>query len=160
MGYIIDTSRCVGCGACAYECLFGIPKPVDEEKSRYHIDREECIGCGQCSRVCPVNAIVKDPKQPVIRKVTIEKELCIGCSLCSRVCKAGAPQGELKAPFEIDQKKCFRCGLCAEKCPKKAISVEYEDRKEAKEGRMIYRLYCKIFQAVMVIAQLLAITIH
>ena len=73
MGYIIDSSRCVGCGACAYECLFGIPKPVDEEKSRYHIDREECVGCGQCSRVCPVNAIVKDPKQPVIRKVTIKK---------------------------------------------------------------------------------------
>ena len=152
MGYIIDSSRCVGCGACAYECLFGIPKPVDEEKSRYHIDREECIGCGQCSRVCPVNAIVKDPKQPVIRKVTIKKELCIGCSLCSRVCKAGAPQGELKAPFEIDQKKCFRCGLCAEKCPKKAIAVEYEEPKKARGGITMYKLYCRIFQAVMKVA--------
>lgn len=152
MAYRIDSSRCVGCGACAYECLFGVPKPLDETKQKYVIDRDSCIGCGQCEAICPNGAIFPEAGQRRIKKVTIDQELCIGCSLCQKTCKADAPYGELKEPFTIDQKKCFRCGQCAEKCPKKAINVEYEDRKEAKEGRMIYRLYCKIFQAVMVIA--------
>ena len=153
MAYIIDSNRCVGCGACAYECLFGVPKPVDETKQKYTIDRNACVGCGQCEAICPNNAIFPDAEQKRIKKVTIDQELCIGCSICQKTCKAAAPYGTIKEPFTIDQKKCFRCGQCVEKCPKNAINVEYEDRKQVKEGRMIYRIYCKIFQAVMVIAQ-------
>lgn len=152
MAYIIDSSRCVGCGACAYECLFGVPKPVDEEKTKYHIDRDACVGCGQCAAVCPNDAIIADSMQRRIRKVTINKEKCIGCSLCSRVCKASAPHGELKTPFEIDQKKCFQCGLCVQKCPKQAIDAEYEELPKPKGGFSMYKLYCRIFQAVMKIA--------
>ena len=40
MAYIIDQNRCVGCGACAYECLFQIPVPTDENKQKYRIDRD------------------------------------------------------------------------------------------------------------------------
>ena len=152
MAYIIDPTRCVGCGACAYECLFGVPKPVDAEKSKYTIDREKCVGCGQCAVICPNDAIVADAVQRLIKKVTIDKEKCIGCSLCRRACKSGAPTGVMKEPFEIDQKKCFRCGLCAQKCPKKAIVVEYEEPKSTKGGFSMYKLYCRIFQAVMKIA--------
>ena len=57
MAYRIDTNRCVGCGACAYECLFGAPEPVDEVKSKYSIDPEKCVGCGQCADVCPTDSI-------------------------------------------------------------------------------------------------------
>lgn len=152
MAYLIDGNRCLGCGACAYECLFGVPKPIDETKQKYTIDRAECKGCGQCMDICPNDAIFPDVHQRKIKKVVIDPELCIGCSLCQKECKAGAPKGELKSPFMIDQKKCFRCGLCAQKCPKQAIAVEYEEVKAKKEGNGMYGLYCKIFQAVMVLA--------
>jgi len=142
----------VGCGACAYECLFGVPKPVDEEKSKYHIDRDQCTGCGQCLAICPNHAIIRDDRQRTIHRVVIDQEKCIGCSACRRVCRAAAPQGVLKSPFEINQDKCFRCGLCAAKCPKKAINVEYEDREEKAGGISMYKIYCRIFQAVMKIA--------
>ncbi|MBR3241524.1 MAG: iron-containing alcohol dehydrogenase [Parasporobacterium sp.] len=152
MAYIIDRNRCVGCGACAYECLFNVPKPVDENKKKYVIDRTECVGCGQCEVICPNGAIFPEPGQRKIRKVEIQPDLCIGCSLCRKACKAQAPHGELKSPFEIDQKKCFRCGVCASKCPKKAISLEYEEESVKKGALNMYRIYCKIFQAVMKVA--------
>ena len=152
MAYIIDSNRCVGCGACAYECLFNVPKAVDENKNKYVIDRNSCIGCGQCEAICPNGAIFPEPGQKKIRKVEIDKELCIGCSLCRKNCKAEAPQGQIKEPFEIDQKKCFRCGVCAQKCPKQAILVEYEEETPKKGGFSVYKLYCKIFQAVMKVA--------
>ncbi len=152
MAYLIDPVRCVGCGACAYECLFNVPVPVDDVKSRYYIDPSACVGCGQCAAVCPNDAVVPDLSQKKIRKVTIDKEKCIGCSMCSRVCKAGAPFGERKRPFEIDQKKCFKCGLCAAKCPKDAMIVEYEDQKEKGGVFSMYKLYCRTFQAVMKVA--------
>lgn len=153
MAYFIDSSRCIGCGACAYECLFDAPRSKDEEKSSYRIDREKCVGCGQCLTVCPADAVYKETGQRVIREVTIEKDKCIGCSLCSRVCKADAPRGELKSPFEIRQDVCFRCGICAERCPKQAIRVTYEEPEENKKGGFsMYKLYCRIFQAVMKVA--------
>ena len=151
MAYRIDTNRCVGCGACAYECLFGAPEPVDEVKSKYSIDPEKCVGCGQCADICPTDSIFTDLDQRKIASVTIDPEACIGCSLCSRVCKAGAPYGERKSPFTIDQEKCFRCGVCASKCPKSAIQISYEEPKiNEKEDVTMYTLYCKTFQTVMV----------
>ena len=151
MAYKIDSTKCLGCGACAYECLFGVPKPVDENKNKYFIDTTACVGCGQCQGICPADAIIPAPGHKRIKKVEIDKELCIGCSLCSRVCKAGAPHGEIKSPFEIDQNKCFQCGLCASKCVKKAINVEYFDDEpdKAKGGNTMGKVYCRIFQAVM-----------
>ena len=152
MAYIIDRNRCVGCGACAYECLFGVPKAIDEDKTKYTIERSACVGCGQCMAICPTGAIFPEAGQKKIKQVRIDPEECIGCSLCRKVCKAEAPDGTMKEPFEIDQKKCFRCGVCATKCPKQAIRVEYEELTLKKGGFSMYRLYCKIFQAVMKIA--------
>ena len=152
MAYIIDSSRCLGCGACAYECLFNVPRPADDEKNKYIIDRTECKGCGQCEAVCPAGAVYPDLTQRKIRHVEIDKEKCVGCSLCLKNCVAKAPFGEIKEPFEIDQKKCFKCGVCVLICPKKAISVEYENIVEKKEGISVYTIYCKIFQAVMKVA--------
>lgn len=154
MPYRIETSKCVGCGACAYECLFDIPKPRDEQKNKYYIDTDRCLGCGQCRDICPVGAVTPALGHKSIRKVTIDKEKCIGCSICARSCKAGAPKGILKSPYEIDQEKCFRCGLCAAKCPKQAIDVEYFDEEpEIKGGAGIMsKVYARVFQAVMKVA--------
>lgn len=126
MAYIIDENKCLGCGACAFVCLFNIPQAVNSEKSLYIIDGEKCLGCGQCENICPNNAIHPAPDHKNIAKVYINQDNCIGCSLCARACPAGAPKGKIKEPFEIDQSRCIKCGLCATKCRKEAITVEYE----------------------------------
>ena len=126
MAFRIDESRCVGCGGCAFTCLFGAISPVNDDASLYSIDKEKCMECSQCYHVCPNDAISAPVGYRKIKKVSIITDKCKGCSLCSRVCKAGAPFGKLKEPFEIDMEKCFRCGLCATKCKFGAILVEYE----------------------------------
>lgn len=124
MAFYIDKNECLGCGACAFMCLYKIPAP-NADKTCYEIDTEKCLGCGQCESICPNGAIKPAPGHRRIKKVSIDKEKCMGCSLCARKCFAGAPQGKIKEPFEIDQTKCFKCGACAAACKKGAITVEY-----------------------------------
>ena len=126
MAFRIDESRCVGCGGCAFICLFGAISAANSDASLYAIDEAKCVECSQCSHVCPNDAIITPEGYKPIVKVTINPEKCKGCSLCSRACKAGAPHGKIKEPFEIDQSKCFKCGVCTSKCKFEAIEVEYE----------------------------------
>ncbi len=125
MAYSIDKERCVGCGACAYICLYNAAGAADDIASIYEIDEKKCVECGQCSHICPNSAITAPEGWRKIKKVTILPEKCKGCTLCRRVCAADAPFGEVKQPFEIDQSKCFQCGACAKKCRFGAIEVEY-----------------------------------
>ncbi len=126
MAFKIDETRCVGCGACAFTCLFDAISAATDDASRYAIDETKCVECSQCSHICPNDAIITPEGYKRIKKVTIIPEKCKGCSLCSRACKAGAPKGIIKEPFEINQDKCFKCGVCAAKCRFDAIEVEYE----------------------------------
>ncbi len=49
----INESRCVGCGACAADCVGG-NLVVEEGKARV---KGGCILCGHCVAVCPVQAV-------------------------------------------------------------------------------------------------------
>lgn len=123
MPYIINKELCVGCGSCAYACLFGAPEFVDE-LTVFDIAAEKCRSCGQCVDVCPVSAISPSADNVVIKKVSIDAEKCIGCSLCARNCPADAISGVIKQPFVVDQSRCIHCGVCKTKCKKDAIIIE------------------------------------
>ena len=124
MAYRILEDRCVGCGACAWACLFGVPKATDDS-TLYTIDKDKCVGCGHCEKLCPNGAIEPCPDHKAVKSVTIVAEKCIGCSACARICPTGAAHGQIKSPFEIDPYKCIRCGACITKCRKDAIAAEY-----------------------------------
>ncbi len=55
MSYEIDSTRCIGCGACKRAC------PQDaisgEKKMAHHIDNLKCIKCGACYEKCKFGAI-------------------------------------------------------------------------------------------------------
>ena len=103
MAYRIDETRCVGCGACAWVCLFDVPAPTEAFGAIYHIDEDKCVGCGQCEDVCPAAAVSPLPGQRRIKNVVIDAEKCVGCSLCAHVCPAKAVHGELRKTYEINQ---------------------------------------------------------
>lgn len=50
----VDSSLCVGCGACDRICAHGGPII---ENGKAHIDHDKCVGCGRCLAVCPKDAI-------------------------------------------------------------------------------------------------------
>ena len=49
----------------------------------YSIIADKCVGCTACAKVCPVNAIKGERKQPHV----IDSEKCIKCGQCYDVCK-------------------------------------------------------------------------
>ena len=74
MAYRIIEEKCVGCGACAWVCLFGVPQGAAPDKSKYEIPKEKCVGCGHCENICPNNAIEPCPDHRRLKKVTILPE--------------------------------------------------------------------------------------
>ena len=54
MAFVIDESKCIGCGICEGECPTEAISPSGDV---YVIDADECIDCGACAAVCPEEAI-------------------------------------------------------------------------------------------------------
>lgn len=136
---LVDVTRCTGCRDCVKACMAkqgfpGDPKQVTRlsdtaytaiaEKGDLSI-RNLCRHCVEpsCASVCPVGALVKDPKGPV----TWEEGKCIGCRYCMVAC-----------PFSIPRYQWFdtvpalrKCDLCADrlaagKIPACAEACTYE----------------------------------
>ena len=49
---VIDKDKCVGCGACAKACPFGMPT-IDPETNK----STKCVACGFCAANCPCGAL-------------------------------------------------------------------------------------------------------
>ncbi|PKM42126.1 MAG: NADH-quinone oxidoreductase subunit NuoF [Firmicutes bacterium HGW-Firmicutes-8] len=62
------------------------PAGVCNALLEYKIDAEKCKGCGSCKKVCPVEAISGEKKQPH----EIDTSKCIKCGSCIEKCKLDA----------------------------------------------------------------------
>jgi len=132
--FVIDPSRCIGCGACVQACG---ECGTHRGRSLIHLDEIDrgastqtvpmvCMHCEDptCAEVCPADAI-KQNEDGVVQSSL--KPRCIGCSNCVLACPFGVPNYE----SDIDQMmKCDMCydrtsvglkPMCASVCPSEAL---------------------------------------
>jgi Fe-S-cluster-containing dehydrogenase component len=110
---IIDTTKCVGCGACGEACT--IRNSLPEEISYIHIlpqgevaNRKflpvQCQHCADppCASACPTKATYRREDGVVL----IHEKLCVGCKYCEVACPYQA------RIFDEERGVADKCWLC------------------------------------------------
>ncbi len=110
---IIDTTKCVGCGACRTAC--NLRNDLPENTSYIHIlsqgegiDRSflpvQCQHCANppCAQVCPARATYRRDDGVVM----INEKLCVGCKYCEVACPYQA------RTFDEERGVADKCWLC------------------------------------------------
>lgn len=144
-GFLIDTTRCVGCNACAEACKEAndLPEEIDakltsrtwtivEEHDDVYV-RRLCMHCENpsCVSVCPVGALYKSDEGPV----AYDEGRCIGCRYCMLACPFQIPKYEWDSPLPR-VRKCIGCisrvrdgelPACIAACPAEAIAFGPRD---------------------------------
>jgi formate dehydrogenase iron-sulfur subunit len=160
-GVLYDSSRCVGCRTCEYECAkaHGLPEPLSEvaavrktdetcntvvntyqtSKGEVYIKRQ-CMHCNQpaCAAACLTQAMHKNETGPV----TWNGDKCMGCRYCMVSCPFDMPKFEFhsanpkiqKCDMCFDRQKAGEKPTCVTNCPNEALM--YGTRRDLiKEAR-------------------------
>jgi anaerobic dimethyl sulfoxide reductase subunit B (iron-sulfur subunit) len=121
-GFYVDTSRCIGCNACAMACKDWADVQPGEGVQLRRVTTIEagkvpdvslvnlslaCMHCGKpaCVAVCPAGAITKRAEDGI---VVVDSDKCIGCHYCFFACPFGVPQYGNEGTME-------KCDLCLER---------------------------------------------
>lgn len=120
-GFVVDTTRCIGCGACVRACKVENDVPDTFFRTwveRYEVDRQRSV------RVDSPNGAIEGFKQDNFESDEVVKaffvpKLCNHCinSACTQVCPVGATFHAPDGVVLIDKKHCLGCGYCVQACP-------------------------------------------
>jgi formate dehydrogenase iron-sulfur subunit len=134
-GKLVDTGRCIGCKRCMSACKRWNGLKVDryelvtdreidlsannwvvvnlridaKNRSRKTYEHWACQHCIRpaCAGVCPVKAITKLPRGPVV----INENKCIGCRYCFQACPYKVPR------FDFEKRVTRKCHMCYNRTP-------------------------------------------
>jgi tetrathionate reductase subunit B len=128
--FIVDTTRCIGCGACVRAC--GIENKVPDGYfrtwiERYEIDEDENIHVDspEGGKYSFKQNRVRDKQ--VVKGFFVPK-LCNHCrnSSCTQVCPVGATYHSPDGVVLVDKKHCMGCGYCIQACPYGCRYISYD----------------------------------
>lgn len=164
---LVDTTRCIGCGACSAACKEAnhLPLPVEARTTAYTwtvVERHDsvnvrrlCMHCLEpaCASACPVGAL----KRRADGAVVYNPDLCFGCRYCMTACPFGVPKYQWDRPAPIVG-KCLLCAdriaagrptACSSVCPTGATTfgertdllAEAHERIRREPGRYVDAVY-------------------
>ena len=154
--FLLDTRKCIGCGACAVACMdqndiqpqegdmpfrqcFTVEQgPGKDDKVSYM--SMACMHCADapCVQGCPVGCLKKDPETGF---TVYDNAHCIGCHSCAMACPYSAPcfnrEGKMvKCDGCIERVRHGLQPACVRVCPYGALQlVEKERFAELERGK-------------------------
>jgi len=118
--YVIDTRKCIGCGACVRACTR--ENDVPPHYFRTWVERYQVSRTGDVNVESPNGAM--DGFEPEVTGDDVTKafffpKLCCHCTNtpCVQLCPVGASYRTLDGVVLVDQKRCIGCGYCVQGCP-------------------------------------------
>lgn len=129
-GFLVDTTRCIGCGACVRACK--VENNVPDSYFRTWVERYEIDKDGRVRVDSPNGALdsFKDDNfnEAEIVKAFFVPKLCNHCkdSACTQVCPVGATYDSPDGVVLIDKERCVGCGYCVQACPYGCRYIDHE----------------------------------
>ncbi|MFU8818487.1 MAG: 4Fe-4S dicluster domain-containing protein [Desulfurivibrio sp.] len=127
-GFVVDTTKCVGCGLCVKACKLENNTPYESNVARTWVERYVQRKSGRVTIDSPGQArggfITNTPLGKPIADEEISKgyfvpKLCNHCDKpsCVSVCPAGATYKTSDGVVLVDRSWCIGCGFCITNCP-------------------------------------------
>ncbi|MBA2849404.1 4Fe-4S dicluster domain-containing protein [Thermosulfuriphilus ammonigenes] len=126
--FVVDTTKCVGCGFCVKACKKENEVPYDAPITRTWVERYVITKDGKAHIDTPkggrdgftspkIREEVIPPEE--ITKAFFVPKLCNQCEnpACVQVCPVGASYQTPEGVVLIDRKWCIGCGYCIMACP-------------------------------------------
>lgn len=126
--FVVDTTKCVGCGMCVKACKNENEVPFEADVSRTWVERYVQLKNGEVLIDSPKEArygfTKNDPMGKKINPEEIAKgffvpKLCNQCEKpsCVQVCPVGATYKTPDGVVLVDRKWCIGCAYCIQNCP-------------------------------------------
>lgn len=127
-GFVVDTTKCVGCGLCVTACMQENKTPDARNLARTWVERYVQRKNGRVTIDSPrqgrAGYLSNDPLGEPIPDEEVSKgffvpKLCNQCDKpsCVSVCPAGATYKTNDGVVLVDQSWCIGCGYCITNCP-------------------------------------------
>ena len=118
--YLIDTTKCIGCGMCVKACKS--ENLVPDSYHRTWVERYEISEEGEAEVDSPNGALNGFPDTGThmkISKAFFVPKICNHCEHppCTQVCPVGATYRTKDGVVLVDPKHCVGCGYCVQACP-------------------------------------------
>jgi Fe-S-cluster-containing dehydrogenase component len=118
-GYAVDTTKCIGCGACMRACR--AENDVPEGRFRTWVERYRIDDKGKVDVDIADNPqyVFEPAAGPAPGKAFFVPKICNHCekSVCSQVCPVGASYMTRDGVVLVDKQRCVGCGYCVQACP-------------------------------------------
>ena len=121
-GYLVDTTKCIGCGGCMLACKKENDVPDGQfrtwvERYVYYKDGSVHVDVNTKGTFAFTELPPLDPKE--VDKAFFVPKLCNHCvdTPCIQVCPVGASYKTKEGVVLVDYEQCIGCAYCVQACP-------------------------------------------